>query len=204
MPEVALAALAVFFLLALGGRAWLQKIRTGRWGLTDPAQASARERAAGFMVVGGVLILLAVGIAAWVEPGRLPALADSTAVRVAGLVAIVAGIGLTLAAQLQMGDSWRTGVGGEAAGSLVTHGLFSVVRNPIFLGLGLFGLGYVLLVPTILCAAGWALAAAGIELQVRGVEEPWLLTSHGSAYRDYASRVGRFVPGLGRLPAAGD
>jgi protein-S-isoprenylcysteine O-methyltransferase Ste14 len=33
---------------------------------------------------------------------------------------------------------------------------------------------------------------------VRKVEEPYLATTHGAAYVDYASRVGRFVPGVGK------
>jgi protein-S-isoprenylcysteine O-methyltransferase Ste14 len=36
-------------------------------------------------------------------------------------------------------------------------------------------------------------------LQVRAVEEPYLLSVHGDAYATYAARVGRFVPGVGRL-----
>jgi protein-S-isoprenylcysteine O-methyltransferase Ste14 len=39
-----------------------------------------------------------------------------------------------------------------------------------------------------------------IELQVRVVEEPHLLRTHGQAYEDWAREVGRFVPGVGRLP----
>ena len=31
------------------------------------------------------------------------------------------------------------------------------------------------------------------------VEEPYLLKVHGSAYAEYAARVGRFLPGVGRL-----
>jgi len=38
---------------------------------------------------------------------------------------------------------------------------------------------------------------ATIELQVRLVEEPYLTAKHGDSYRDYAARVGRFVPGVG-------
>ena len=33
------------------------------------------------------------------------------------------------------------------------------------------------------------------------VEEPYLLAMHGAAYAAYAARAGRFVPGIGRLPA---
>lgn len=38
-----------------------------------------------------------------------------------------------------------------------------------------------------------------LELQLRAVEEPYLLTAHGHAYATYAARVGRFAPGTGRL-----
>jgi hypothetical protein len=44
-------------------------------------------------------------------------------------------------------------------------------------------------------AGSWLVAT--IELQVRVVEEPYLLTVHCDAYRDYLATVGRFVPGLG-------
>ena len=38
---------------------------------------------------------------------------------------------------------------------------------------------------------------AGVELQVRFVEEPYLARTHGDTYRDYCRRVGRFIPGVG-------
>jgi protein-S-isoprenylcysteine O-methyltransferase Ste14 len=38
---------------------------------------------------------------------------------------------------------------------------------------------------------------ASIEVQVRVVEEPYLLRVHGQVYRDYLATVGRFVPRLG-------
>jgi protein-S-isoprenylcysteine O-methyltransferase Ste14 len=44
-----------------------------------------------------------------------------------------------------------------------------------------------------------ALTLLGIEMQVRAVEEPYLKRIHGEAYLHYAKRVGRFVPGFGRL-----
>jgi protein-S-isoprenylcysteine O-methyltransferase Ste14 len=57
------------------------------------------------------------------------------------------------------------------------------------------------LVPNAFSALAFALTFAGIEIQVRAVEEPYLAKTHGPAYRDYASRVGRFAPGVGRLDA---
>lgn len=46
---------------------------------------------------------------------------------------------------------------------------------------------------------GYVGLVAAVELQVRFVEEPYLLRTHGEGYAKYASRVGRFVPGLWRL-----
>jgi len=60
-------------------------------------------------------------------------------------------------------------------------------------------LGFALLVPTWLSFGAPLLVALGLELQVRFVEEPYLARTHGEEYRAYASRVGRFVPRLGRL-----
>jgi protein-S-isoprenylcysteine O-methyltransferase Ste14 len=42
---------------------------------------------------------------------------------------------------------------------------------------------------------------AALGMQVRYVEEPYLMRTHGRRYLAYASRVGRFVPGLGKLAA---
>jgi protein-S-isoprenylcysteine O-methyltransferase Ste14 len=38
----------------------------------------------------------------------------------------------------------------------------------------------------------------GIRQQIM-LEEAYLTRTYGDAYRDYARRVGRFVPGIGKL-----
>ena len=53
--------------------------------------------------------------------------------------------------------------------------------------------------PTWISAAALVALVAAVELQVRAVEEPYLLHQHGSDYVDYAARTGRFVPGVGRI-----
>ncbi|ASL09527.1 membrane-associated methyltransferase [Mycobacterium intracellulare subsp. chimaera] len=77
------------------------------------------------------------------------------------------------------------------------HGAFAVVRNPIFSAMLTFAAGIVLMTPNALALAGFMLLTAAIELQVRGVEEPYLHTVHGQQYRQYTATVGRFVPRLG-------
>ena len=58
--------------------------------------------------------------------------------------------------------------------------------------------GLTLMVPNPIAIAGLLIAIAGIQLQVREVEEPYLRRVHGHTYRDYTTRVGRFLPWLGR------
>ena len=86
----------------------------------------------------------------------------------------------------------------DAETALVQEGLFGVVRNPIFSGLLVLLAGMFLAVPCAWTLALWIAAALTVAKQVR-LEEQHLLDQHGEAYRGYASRVGRFVPGFGRL-----
>jgi protein-S-isoprenylcysteine O-methyltransferase Ste14 len=53
-------------------------------------------------------------------------------------------------------------------------------------------------VPNVVAAATLAALVAGLETQVRLVEEPYLARVHGDRYRRYAAATGRFVPGVGR------
>jgi protein-S-isoprenylcysteine O-methyltransferase Ste14 len=47
--------------------------------------------------------------------------------------------------------------------------------------------------------AAFLVVVVAVQLQVRLVEEPYLRRLHGETYADYAQRVGRFFPGVGRL-----
>ncbi len=116
------------------------------------------------------------------------------------------GIGLlgTLWAQVTMGASWRIGVDPSAKTQLVTHGPFAYVRNPIFTCMMVLALGLAILVPNWVSWLSVLALLTGLELQVRIVEEPYLLRTHSDSYRRYAQATGRFVPGLGRLPSFAD
>ncbi len=72
------------------------------------------------------------------------------------------------------------------------------MRNPIFTGLMLTLAGAALISPSAWTVMGLLVAVILIMLQAR-LEEVHLLDLHGAGYARYASRVGRFVPGIGRL-----
>ncbi len=73
------------------------------------------------------------------------------------------------------------------------------MRNPIFSAMVLAFLGLALLVPNAAALAGFVALVVALEVQVRLVEEPYLLRAHGDRYAEYAARTGHFVPGVGRL-----
>jgi protein-S-isoprenylcysteine O-methyltransferase Ste14 len=194
----ALSLLAVFGLLGFGWRAWLQRRRTGSYGFHGVSgRVGSMEWIAG---VGFVVAVVVAGIGpllqflAVVTPWNPP---EWT--RLAGLTLAAAGIGLTVWSQLQMGDSWRIGVDSEETTELVHHGIFGLVRNPIYSAMLVFEFGITLLATNPVTVAGFVLAFTSLELQVRRVEEPHLLAKHPKAYRNYAADVGRFVPGVGLI-----
>lgn len=200
MAAMALALYGVSLTITFGVRVALQLRRTGSTGLHGlPPGAGPWEWIAGGMFIAGGLmggaapILTLLGI---LDP--IPAL-DGRVGNSFGLVLAVGGIALTFGAQLAMGDSWRVGVDPEERTDLVTDGPFRLVRNPIYSAMLPTVFGLVLMVPNVLALAAIVTLFVGLELQVRLVEEPYLLQVHGDAYADYATRVGRFVPGLGLL-----
>ena len=81
----------------------------------------------------------------------------------------------------------------------MTGGPFALVRNPIFTGLLTGCTGLTLMTGNIVALLGFAALIAAVQVQVRGVEDPYLHGIHGIRYDSYAAQVGRFVPGLGRL-----
>ena len=123
----------------------------------------------------------------------------SAGVHASGVVLYAVGLATIVFSQQWMGRSWRIGVDERERTRLVTGGPFTLVRNPIFTGMILTSAGLALMVPSVLSFAAVALLIASLEVQTRLVEEPYLTRVHGDEYTGWASRAGRFLPGVGRL-----
>ena len=94
----------------------------------------------------------------------------------------------------RMGRHWRMDVGARKD-KLITDGPFRHVRHPIY------ALSRLLMVCTFIVLPTWAtLALTALHFcltQLKaGHEEKHLSNVHGAAYRDYATRTGRFLPRL--------
>jgi protein-S-isoprenylcysteine O-methyltransferase Ste14 len=200
VAQLAAWMLAGFVVLTLFVRVAIQLRRTGKTGLIGLRRnAGLLDVLSGILFIGGMamgVVSLQLVLQDSLEP--IDAL-DTGALHVIGVVLAALGGTAVFLAQLGMGASWRIGVSDEERTALVTTGWFSVVRNPIYSAMIVGWTGFALLVPTWLAFAAVVVIAAGLELQVRAVEEPYLVRTHGDEFRGYASRVGRFLPGVGRF-----
>ena len=195
MSGVALWLLVVYGVVGLLFRMLVQLRLTGSTGFRGISGGGPAELLGGVLFVAAFVLIVAAAMA---DLDPIAAL-DHRAVRAAGIVLAVAGIAGTAGAQLAMGRAWRIGVDPTERTSLVTSGPFALVRNPIYAAMIPFFAGIALIVGNAVGLAAVACAVTSLELQTRVVEEPHLRRTHGEEYASYAARVGRFVPGVGRL-----
>jgi protein-S-isoprenylcysteine O-methyltransferase Ste14 len=132
------------------------------------------------------LALVAVAMSG-VTPNR-------AALSVAPLI-LLAGEGIRLWAVRHIGVISRTRA--DRLGPLITTGPFAVVRNPLYVGNLLLWAGMACWVGAPWMAlVAWALFGP-LYFFITRWEETLLEERHGDAYRDYAGRVGGWLP---RLP----
>jgi protein-S-isoprenylcysteine O-methyltransferase Ste14 len=200
MAKLAAVMLVVFLVLTFFVRVAIQLRRTGTTGLIGLRKgAGPLEWLSGLLFLGGMaMAIVSLQLVLQDELDPIDAL-DVDALHVPGIVLAALGGLSVFGAQLGMGASWRIGVSEDQGTDLVTGGWFSVIRNPIYTAMIVGWTGFALMVPTWLAFAAVVVIAFALELQVRVVEEPYLVRTHGEAFRRYASRVGRFVPGVGRF-----
>lgn len=200
VATTALVFLLVHLFLTFGLRTVAHRRRTGSSGFSGLSGAPGSAEWWGGVLFAGALVLAVIGVAlsAAGTLGVVDAL-DTELAFAAGAGLFWGGLVTTLIGQNAMGDAWRIGVDENDRTELVVRGPFEAVRNPIFAGMIPTAVGLVLMVPNpVVLVAAVALIAA-MEMQTRLVEEPYLLRVHGRAYGEYAARVGRFFPLLGRL-----
>jgi protein-S-isoprenylcysteine O-methyltransferase Ste14 len=192
-----LTGVVLLVAIPFGWRSWLQHRRHGTHGVF---LFRSKERAQ--VVRDGLLLLVllllagqAVAAVAW--PNALKPLVAAAWLRWTGAAVLFGGLILLVAAQLDLGASWRIGIEEGAKPGLVERGFYRFCRNPIFLALLIVFAGYAALLPTPLSLLLLMGQLLGVRLQI-AAEEEYLLRTYGEAYRSYARRVGRLLPWFGR------
>ena len=95
-------------------------------------------------------------------------------------------------AQSQMANSWRIGIDEKNKTKLVTKGLFSISRNPIFLGIMIANIGLFLVIPNAFTLLIISLSTISINIQVR-LEEAFLKQEFENQYLEYSKKVRRWI-----------
>ncbi|MBN1963147.1 MAG: hypothetical protein JW910_00770 [Anaerolineae bacterium] len=155
----------------------------------------------------GVELLFFVGLVAWIIEVAVSALPgdmrlfpapldtvvlDSAVARLVGSVLILIGFVFFVLALQAFGRSWRVGIDTQTPGALVTAGIFSVSRNPIFVFIDLYFAGAFLITGTLILLLFAVGVIVGIHYQVLQ-EERFLGVHYGAVYTSYRARVGRYV-----------
>jgi protein-S-isoprenylcysteine O-methyltransferase Ste14 len=196
---VGLALVVAWLVVVAVVRGAVHRQRTGTPGIQfrdPPGSPQWWSRLISVLAVGLAFAAPLADIAGLLDP---IAPLDASGIRIAGVVLVAAGTVLSVVSQQAMGDAWRGDVDPGATTTLVTVGPFRFVRNPTLAGTLLTGAGLALVTPNVLSLLMLGAMVVAVEIQVRLVEEPYLRATLGDAYLGYASRTGRFVPGLGRL-----
>ena len=113
-----------------------------------------------------------------------------------GLSFSLGGIALASYSQFSMKDSWRIGVDPGEKTELITHGIYSKIRNPIYTACIIYGIGLICLAPHISLLIVGLAGLLTIVAYVKQVEEPYLINIHGEIYLQYMKQTGSYLPKL--------
>ena len=97
-----------------------------------------------------------------------------------------------IVAQVQMSNSWRVGIDHSAKTELKTNGLFSVSRNPVFLGMLVTLAGIFFILPNAITLLVATVSVMLFQVQVR-LEEEYLSKTHANTYIVYCKKVRRWI-----------
>ena len=132
---------------------------------------------------GALAGLLWPGRGRWPLPGPVRALART---------ALTAGVAFGIAAGARHGTRLTPSVHPHTEGSLITDGLYSVSRNPIYAGLLVGGAGWAVLRRRTEPLLAWIALLTALVVKVRK-EERHLHDRFGHRYTDYRRRTPRFI-----------
>ena len=109
-----------------------------------------------------------------------------------GIALMILSLIWTIIAQHQMKTSWRIGIDTEVKTELIRQGLFRISRNPIFLGMIISLLGFLMVTPNAVTIIFLIIGYVLIQVQIR-LEEAHLVQVHGEVYSKYKSSVRRLL-----------
>ena len=109
-----------------------------------------------------------------------------------GAVLCVMGLMLFVLTLVSFGRSFRVGIDADHPDKLITTGIFSLSRNPIYVAFWIVMLGQFLVFPNWILLVYLGAGTWLFHRQVRR-EEAYLIEHYGREYSEYCARVRRYV-----------
>jgi protein-S-isoprenylcysteine O-methyltransferase Ste14 len=167
------------------------RVKARRTKRTVRSESGGRQLLHTAILIAGVLLIFARRI-------RIPELdrqlfVVTVPIVLAGLIAVVAGVGFSIWARLMLGDNWSNNVTVKEDHTLVRDGPYRLVRHPIYSGILLGMFGAAVQESAIRCFVGVALCLLSFWLKSRG-EEGFMVESFGEEYVQYRREVKGLVP----------
>jgi protein-S-isoprenylcysteine O-methyltransferase Ste14 len=118
----------------------------------------------------------------------------SPAVAWVGTAVFAAALALFLATHRQLGRNWSQTLELREGHTLVTHGVYRLVRHPMYSAFFLWGLAQLLLLQNWIAGPAGLIGFGTLYLFRIGREEAMMRAAFGQQYADYSARTKRIVP----------
>lgn len=149
----------------------------------------------GIVAVGNLLLPMIAVITSRLSfaDDRLP-----LPVQLCGTVVMVVALWLFWRSHADLDLNWSVTLDVLEGHQIVSHGVYSRIRHPMYAAIFLFGLAQGMLLDN--WFAGWAgVATFGVMYAIRTPREERMMCEHfGDEYRADMQRTGRLIPGIGR------
>jgi protein-S-isoprenylcysteine O-methyltransferase Ste14 len=174
----------------VGGNLWLQ--RSHKHDVVRSEASTTAVLTLGFVVLGFQMLQASLHLQSWLLPWVNTRFFDVALLRWIGEAVMVAALLLLAWSYRKMGGSWRIGIDTETPGALVVSGAFGWSRNPIYLAVDLFMVGYFLLNPTLSGVLFVLSTPIFLHAQILR-EEAFLADAYGAEYAEYAAKSPRYL-----------
>ena len=113
-----------------------------------------------------------------------------------GLAFMVLGLWLFHRSHTDLGTNWSVTLQMRENHRLITSGVYSVIRHPMYSSMFLLGIAQVLFLPNYIAGPAYLLSFGMLYIFRVRVEERMMLDRFGTEYELYMRRSGRLIPPL--------
>lgn len=179
---------------------WLAVIAYWFWsarGVKSPVRTESPIRRLTLYVLPLIIAALLLGPGKWFGSSLLREqfVSHSTVVESVGLALCILGAAVACYARYTLGRNWSGSVQLKENHELIEHGLYGIVRHPIYTGLLLLFLGNAIMVGDWRGLLAVAIVFMSFWRKLKR-EELWLAQHFGARYAEYSRHTKALIPGL--------